>query len=162
MYRLSDVPAHFKGVCAFLKTVVQHASRQKEEIIYCPCKVCKNDVILKDHEVIREHLVRSGFMDNYFIWTKHGETQPMTESIIDVRAEENMSISDDVYNHHDDGCEDDIGQDDANHGDKGFDVLELIRNVMPDVLLQRRNKGFDNFEILDKASSDCNTHFLQE
>jgi hypothetical protein len=162
MYRSSDVPAHFKGVCAFLKTVVQHASHQKKEIIYCPCKVCKNDVIFKDREVIREHLVRSGFMDNYFIWTKHGETQPITESIIDVRAEENMGISDDVYNHHDDGCEDDIGQDDANHDDKGFDVLELIRNVVPDVLLQRRNKGFDNFEILDKTLSDCNTHFLQE
>jgi hypothetical protein len=23
--------------------------------------------MFKDHEVIREHLVRSGFMDNYFI-----------------------------------------------------------------------------------------------
>jgi hypothetical protein len=27
-------------------------------------------------------------------------------------------------------------------------------NVAPDVLLQIRNKGFDNFEILDKASRD--------
>jgi hypothetical protein len=67
MYRLSDVLAHFKGVCAFFETVVQHASRQKGETIYCPCKVCKNDVMFKDREVIREHLVRSGFMDNYFI-----------------------------------------------------------------------------------------------
>jgi hypothetical protein len=31
-------------------------------------------------------------MDNYFIWTKHSETQPETESIIDERAEENMGI----------------------------------------------------------------------
>jgi hypothetical protein len=67
MYRLSDVLAHFKGVCAFFETVVQHASRQKGETIYCPCKVCKNDVMFKDREVIRGHLVRSGFMDNYFI-----------------------------------------------------------------------------------------------
>jgi hypothetical protein len=109
MYRSSDVLAHFKGVCAFLEIVVQHASRQKEETIYCPCKVCKNNMIFKDHEVIREHLVRSGFMDNYFIWTKHGETQPRIESIVDERVEENMDILDDVYSHHDDGCEDDIG-----------------------------------------------------
>jgi hypothetical protein len=27
-----------------------------------------------------------------------------------------------------------------------------MRNVVPDVLLQRRNKGFDNFEMIDKAS----------
>jgi hypothetical protein len=29
-----------------------------------------------------------------------------------------------------------------------------MRNVAPDVLLQRRNKGFNNFEMLDKASRD--------
>jgi hypothetical protein len=57
MYRSGDVLDHFKGVCAFLETVVQHASRQKEEIIYCSCKVCKNIVLFKDREVIREHLV---------------------------------------------------------------------------------------------------------
>jgi hypothetical protein len=67
MYWSGDVLAHLKGVCAFLKTVVQHASRQKEETIYCLCKVCKNVVMFKDREVIHEHLVRSGLMDNYFI-----------------------------------------------------------------------------------------------
>jgi hypothetical protein len=67
MYQSSDVLAHFKGVCVFLETVVQHVSHQKEETIYCPYKVCKNDVMFKDHEVICEYLVQSGFMDNYFI-----------------------------------------------------------------------------------------------
>jgi hypothetical protein len=93
-------------------------------------------------------------MDNYFIWTKHGETQLRTESIIDDRAEENMGILDDVYSHHDDGCEHDISQDDAYHSDEGFDVEELMHNVAPDVLLKRRNEGFDNFEMLDKTSRD--------
>jgi hypothetical protein len=93
-------------------------------------------------------------MDNYIIWTKHGETQLRIESIIDERAEKNMGTPNDVYSHHDDWCEDDIGQDDADHGDEGFDVEELMRNIVPDVLLERRNKGFDNFEMLDKASRD--------
>jgi hypothetical protein len=53
MYRSSDVFAHFKGVCAFLEIAIQHTSRQKEEAIYCPCKVCNNDVMFKDREVIR-------------------------------------------------------------------------------------------------------------
>jgi hypothetical protein len=105
MYRSSGVLAHFKGVCAFLEIVVQHASCQKEETIYYPCKVCKNIVMFKDHKVIREHLVRSDFMYNYFIWTKHGETQSGIESIIDERAEENMCILDDVCSHHDDSSE---------------------------------------------------------
>jgi hypothetical protein len=48
----------------------------------------------------------------------------------------------------------DIGQDDIDHSDEGFDVEELMRNVAPDVLLQRRNKCFHNFEMLDKASID--------
>jgi hypothetical protein len=79
LYRSGDVLAHFKGVCAFLETTVQHASRQKEETIYCPCKVCKNVVMFLDRDIIYEHLVRSDFMDNYFIWTEQGETQPGTE-----------------------------------------------------------------------------------
>jgi hypothetical protein len=109
-------------------------------------------MMFKDREVICKHLVRSGFMDNYFIWTKHGETQLGTKNIINETAEENMGIPDDMCSHHDDGCDDDIGQDDTDHSDEGFDVEEPMRNVAPDVLLQRRNKGFDNFEMLDKAS----------
>jgi hypothetical protein len=63
-----------------------------------------------------------------------------------------MGIPYDVCSHHDNGCEDDIGQDDADHNDEGFDEEELMHNVAPEVLLQRRNKGFNNFEMLDKAS----------
>jgi hypothetical protein len=29
-----------------------------------------------------------------------------------------------------------------------------MHNIAPNVLLQRRNKGFDNFEMLDKALRD--------
>jgi hypothetical protein len=87
MYRSSDVLAHFKGLCAFFEMVVQHASHQKEETIYCPYNVCKNDAMFKDHEVICEHLAQSGFMDNYFIWTMHDKTQPRTKRIIDEREQ---------------------------------------------------------------------------
>jgi hypothetical protein len=130
MYRSSVALAHFKGVCAFLEIVVQHTSRQKEEIIYYPCKVCKNYVMFKDREVIHEYLVRSGFMDNNFIWTKHGGTQLRIKSVVDEREEENMYIPNDVYSHRGDGCADDAG-----HGDECFDVEELMRNIVPNVLL---------------------------
>jgi hypothetical protein len=53
-----------------------------------------------------------------------------------------LGISDDVCSHHDDGCEVDIGQDDADHSDEGFDVEDLMLNVAPNVLLQRTNKVF--------------------
>jgi hypothetical protein len=41
---------------AFLEIVVQHTSCHKEETIYCPCKVWKNNVMFKDREVICKHL----------------------------------------------------------------------------------------------------------
>jgi hypothetical protein len=150
MYQSGYVLAHFKGVSVFLEATAQHATCEKEETIYYPCKVCNNNVmyLYNDCEIIREHLVRSGFMDNYFIWSKFGETQPRTESIIDEREEENMNAYH-VYSHHDDGGEDDVGE-----YDEGLDVVELMRNVPLDVLLQCRNEGFDNFETLDKASRD--------
>jgi hypothetical protein len=55
-----------------------------------------------------------------------------------------------VYSHHDDGGD----QDDVGENDEGLDVEELIWNVAPDVLLQWRNKDFDNFETLNKAARD--------
>jgi hypothetical protein len=63
--------------------------------------------MFKDCEIIREYLVRSGFMDNYFIWSKHSETQQRIEIIVDKRAKENMDISDEVYSRHNAGCEND-------------------------------------------------------
>jgi hypothetical protein len=54
-----------------------------------------------------------------------------------------------VHSHHDDGGEDDVGENDEGPGMEG-----LMRNDAPDVLVQCRNKGFNNFETLDKASRD--------
>jgi hypothetical protein len=132
MYESGDVLAHFKGVSIFFEVAAQHATREKEEAIYYPCKVCNNNMMYLyiDHEIIREHLVRSSFMDNYFIWSKHGETQPRTESIIDEREEVNMNV-DHVYNHRDDGGD----QDDVFENDEGLDMEQLMRNVACDVLL---------------------------
>jgi hypothetical protein len=66
---VGDVLAHFKGVSIFLEAATQYATREKEEAIYRLCKVCNNNVIYlyKYHEIIHEHLVQNGFMDNYFI-----------------------------------------------------------------------------------------------
>jgi hypothetical protein len=55
-----------------------------------------------------------------------------------------------VYSHNDDGCD----QDGVDENDEGLDVEELMQNVAPDMLLQYRNKGFDNFETLNKPSRD--------
>jgi hypothetical protein len=93
MYQSRDVLAHFEVVLVFFKATAQHATREKEDAIHCPCKVCNNNMmyLYKDREIIHEHLVRSDFVDNYFISNRHSETQPRAESIIDEREEENMN-----------------------------------------------------------------------
>jgi hypothetical protein len=58
--------------------------------------------------------------------------------------------TDHVYSHHDDGGDHDY----VGENDEGLDVEELMRNVAPDMLQQCRNKGFNNFETLNKASRD--------
>jgi hypothetical protein len=60
-----------------------------------------------------------------------------------------MNVPNHMYSHHDDRGEDDVDQ-----GDEVLDVEELMCNVAPDILLQCRNKGFDNFKMLDEASRD--------
>jgi hypothetical protein len=55
-----------------------------------------------------------------------------------------------VYSHHDYGGD----QDDVAENDEGLGVEELIQNVAPDVLLRCRNKGFNNFETLNKVRRD--------
>jgi hypothetical protein len=63
--------------------IISNMRKRQYIVLY---KVCNNNVmyLYKDHEILHEHLVQSGFMDNYFIWSKHGETQPRKESIIDA------------------------------------------------------------------------------
>jgi hypothetical protein len=58
LYELGDVLAHFKGLSIFLEATAQHATREKEETIYCPCKECNNNVmhLYKDREIICETL----------------------------------------------------------------------------------------------------------
>jgi hypothetical protein len=43
MYESGDVLAHFRGVLIVLEATAQHATREKEEATYCPCKVCNNN-----------------------------------------------------------------------------------------------------------------------
>jgi hypothetical protein len=45
MYESGDVFAHLKGVSIFLEAAAQDATDEKEEAIYCPCKVCNNNVM---------------------------------------------------------------------------------------------------------------------
>ena len=52
----------------------------------CPCVECRNEKDYTSSRVIQSHLLWSGFMSGYNVWTKHGERGVMME---DCDEEEN-------------------------------------------------------------------------
>jgi len=51
-----------------------------EGTIRCPCAKCKCIKLLKPDKV-EFHILKNGFMDNYYIWTVHGENDPNVASV---------------------------------------------------------------------------------
>ena len=121
---------YFKQVTQFVEAAKTHALRMNKKEIWCPCKRCKNNVLWDRPETIREHLLEKGFIDNYSIWTKHGETGA------------NAQGNDDTDVVHE------------SHGGEGLDVEELLRNVAREELLENRKRGLDNIETMEKASNE--------
>ena len=74
MYNLSRLdPSYVVEVQKFIDAVKIHAQRTKAKHICCPCADCKNIVVFDNVEAITSHLVCRGFVEDYLIWTKHGE-----------------------------------------------------------------------------------------
>jgi hypothetical protein len=44
-----------------------------EALFYCPCKHCKNEKKYGSDNVLRTHLIKHGFKEDYRCWNKHGE-----------------------------------------------------------------------------------------
>jgi len=59
--------------------------------ICCPCRNCKNEKDYSSRKTIQAHIYSSGFMPNYFVWTKHGERGVMMD---DDDEEEDDNIFD--------------------------------------------------------------------
>ena len=75
------------GVHKFIKVAEKH---KYGGFIRCPCKICKNKKENSSSRTIHSHLFSSGFMPNYYIWTKHGERGIM----LDNNEEEDDKIPD--------------------------------------------------------------------
>ena len=89
MYGDRRTAAYRAGVHSFRDAA--EANKHGGGFMFCPCVECRNE---KDHtssRVIQSHLLRSGFMPGYSVWTKHGERGVMME---DGDEEEN---NDDNY-----------------------------------------------------------------
>lgn len=83
------------------------------EGVHCPCSKCGN--FKKQNEYnLSHHLVKNGFVQNYFVWTYHGETAPADEEF-DDRDHLNDMLHDFA---------------DANHAQEAMDEAEEFYNLL--------------------------------
>jgi hypothetical protein len=116
-----------------------HACRMKKKEVWHPCKNCNNNVLWIRAEMIREHLLEKGFIYNYSIWTKHGETG---ENAQGNNTEQEREVGNDDSNHvfHE------------RHGCDGLGVEELLRNIEHGEFLDNTKRGFNNLVTMEKTS----------
>ncbi|KAK9088039.1 hypothetical protein Syun_030433 [Stephania yunnanensis] len=67
------------GVKEFIKFAMQHCTTYLNKAkIRCPCRKCRNEKYY-DVDTIELHLVRGGFIPDYYCWTAHGEEEIVSD-----------------------------------------------------------------------------------
>jgi hypothetical protein len=64
---------YIKGVDAFIDFMKKDMLDNIRGNICCPCKHCKNEKRHHIDDMLRSHLIKHGFMEDYRCWNKHGE-----------------------------------------------------------------------------------------
>ena len=76
MYMTDRLSMEFiDGVHEFIKVAEKH---KYGGFVRCPC--CKNEKDCSSSRTIHSNLISSGFMPNYYVWTKHGEREIMLDN----------------------------------------------------------------------------------
>ncbi|GAA0184354.1 hypothetical protein LIER_31642 [Lithospermum erythrorhizon] len=84
----------FDGVSDFIFQAQMHArSKYETSLIPCPCSKCRNIGPLPTDDVFK-HLVKFGFVENYFYWEQHGESSGMNHDNV---AEPSCPVLRDEY-----------------------------------------------------------------
>ena len=73
--RIGNDISFLHRVTKFLATVKKHRVSRGEDLTICPCRSCKNKLPHED-DVVKYHLIRYGFVENYTMCNFHGEAHP--------------------------------------------------------------------------------------
>jgi hypothetical protein len=73
MYKSRLCNEYIKGVDAFIDFAKRDLLDNIRGNIYYPCKYCKNEKRYHTDDVMRSHLIKHGFMEDYQCWNKHEE-----------------------------------------------------------------------------------------
>jgi hypothetical protein len=97
---------NIKGLDAFIDFMKKDMLDNIRGNICCPCKHCKNEKKYHADDVLRAHLTKHGFMEDYRCWKKHGEEGLNEAEMRDSYLE--REVPTDVEEDHDDVNEADI------------------------------------------------------
>jgi hypothetical protein len=59
--------------------VAAEAHKSSKGFMCCSCCICRNNMEFSRRSTLHVHLIERGFMDNYTLWTKHGEPGVLME-----------------------------------------------------------------------------------
>lgn len=66
------------GMDKFIQFTCSQQNRLSGEKVRCPCKKCHN-FRLMGVEIVKHHLYKTGFVDNYFVWKHQGKKNVINE-----------------------------------------------------------------------------------
>jgi hypothetical protein len=119
---------YIKGVDAIIDFTKKDTLDNVRGNLCCPCKYCKNEKRYRADDVLRSHLIKHGFMDDYRCWNKHGEEGLNEAEMRDSHLEREVPTS--VEEYHDDVDEADIlGFTDDDIEFQVHNINEMVRNV---------------------------------
>jgi hypothetical protein len=64
---------YIKGLDVFINFVKKDMLDNVRGNLSCPCKHCKNEKKYRADDVLRSHLIKHEFMEDYQYWNRHGE-----------------------------------------------------------------------------------------
>jgi hypothetical protein len=77
MYGDQCTMAWINGLKSFLDVAEAHKSLKG--FMCCPCRVCQNKKEYSKRRTLHAHIYEKGFMDNYMLWSKHGEPRVLMQ-----------------------------------------------------------------------------------
>jgi hypothetical protein len=73
MYESRLYNEYIKGLDAFIDFAKKDMLDNIRGNLCCPSEHCKNEKKYCADDVLRPHLIKHGFMEDYRCWNKHGE-----------------------------------------------------------------------------------------
>jgi hypothetical protein len=115
---------YINGLDAFIDFAKKDMVDNGRGFICCPCKHCKNEKKYHSDDVLRSHLIKHGFKEDYQCWNKHGEVGLNEAEIWEEVPTNGVEEEDDDVNK-----ADILRPSDANIVSRVDNIEEMVRNV---------------------------------